>query len=270
MKWPGIRRNVRWAVLPSLVLVVAACTSSPSLAVHRATAHAGRGPVTESFVGHRFTLRFSAQAVENGGSRLPQVVGRALGRINALLPGPPTAITMSYNSSQVIPQTGTDGFTNPGTGDITIWFRPTPQASLNKILRLWLPRTLSHEVDHSVRILAGPGCGPTLLENLVCEGISSAFDMSAFPGTPNPWDRAISRTQECALWNQAQPLLGQFGLYDAWMFGQPGIPHWTGFTIGYDIVTDYRQRHPDRSWSAITAASAATILAGSDYQPCSS
>lgn len=45
---------------------------------------------------------------------------------------------------------------------------------------------------------------------------------------------------------------------------------WTGFTIGYDIVTGYHQRHPDTGWPAITAASAATILAGSHYQPCSS
>jgi uncharacterized protein YjaZ len=54
------------------------------------------------------------------------------------------------------------------------------------------------------------------------------------------------------------------------MFGQPGIPHSTGFTIGYDIVADYRHRHPDASWSALTDASAAAILAGSRYQPCSS
>jgi hypothetical protein len=44
----------------------------------------------------------------------------------------------------------------------------------------------------------------------------------------------------------------------------------TGFTIGYDIVTDCHQRHPDTDWPAITAASAATILAGSHYRPCSS
>ncbi len=52
------------------------------------------------------------------------------------------------------------------------------------------------------------------------------------------------------------------------MFGSPGIPHWTGFTIGYDIVKDYRDRHPQVSWSALTATSAATILAGSGYRPC--
>jgi uncharacterized protein YjaZ len=137
-------------------------------------------------------------------------------------------------------------------------------------MQLRMPRALSHEVDHSVRILAGPGFGDSLLEEIISEGISSAFDMAAFPGTPNPWDRAISRSQECALWKQAQPLLAEYGLYGQWMFGGGGVPHWTAFTIGYDIVTDYRQRHPDTSWPTITTASAATILAGSHYQPCPS
>jgi hypothetical protein len=49
--------------------------------------------------------------------------------------------------------------------------------------------------------------GPTLLQQIIAEGISSAFDIAAFPGAPNPWDRAISRSQECVLWKKAQPLL---------------------------------------------------------------
>jgi Predicted Zn-dependent protease (DUF2268) len=132
-----------------------------------------------------------------------------------------------------------------------------------------LPRALSHEVDHSVRILAGPEFGNTLLTQIISEGISSVFDEAAFPGPPDPWDRAISPSQECALWNTAQLDLGDAGMYDLWMFGSPGvIPHWTGFTIGYDIVKDYRDRHPQVSWSALTSTSAATILAGSGYRPC--
>jgi len=159
MDWPGIHRNVRWAILSTVVLVVAACTNSPSLPAHPATTHATPGPVTESFARHRFTVTLSAQALEEAsadGRSLPQVVGQALSRINALLPGPPTTISISYNSSQVIPQTGTGGFTNPATGAITIWFRQTPQACFSMIMQLWLPRTLSHEVDHSVRRI-GPG-----------------------------------------------------------------------------------------------------------------
>jgi len=62
--------------------------------------------------------------------------------------------------------------------------------------------------------------------------------------------------------------LGDAGLYDLWMVGSPGvIPHWTGFTIGDDIVKDYRDRHPQVSWSALTATFAPTILAGSCYRP---
>jgi hypothetical protein len=230
--------------------------------------------VIERLASNRFTVTLGAQALAKAsadGVSLPQVIAHALTRISALLPGPPTAITVSYaGSSQIIPQTGTNGYTSPETGDITIVFGQTPQASLSTIMQLWLPRTFSHEIDHSVRILAGPGFGVSLLEGIISEGISSAFDVAAFPGTPSPWERAITRSQECALWKQAQPLLGQPALYDQWMFGGGGIPHWTGFTIGYDIVTEYHQRHPDMSWSAITAASAATILAGSHYQPCSS
>jgi hypothetical protein len=269
----GIRRNVLRAALPGLVLIVAACTSNPGSPDRLATTHATPGrPLTESFARNRFTVAFTPPALElvsAAGMNLPQVTGRALAHISALLPGPPTTITITYSSSSVIPQTGTDGYTNARTGRIIIWLGLTPQASFSTIMHLWLARTLSHEVDHSVRILAGPGFGTTLLEQIISEGISSAFDMSAFPGTPNPWDRAISRSQECALWQQAQPVLGQSGLYYAWMFGHAGIPHWTAFTIGYDIVTDYRRHHPSMSWSAITRASAATILAGSDYQPCS-
>jgi uncharacterized protein YjaZ len=202
------------------------------------------------------------------------VVKTALARIAALLPGPAATITLSYHSEpsssseKMIPQAGTYGFTKPGFGNITISFQPTPQASLSQIMTLWLPRTLAHEVNHSVRILAGPGYGTTLLQQIISEGLSSAFDLAAFPGPPNPWDRAISPGQECALWKKAQPVLGAAGLFGQWMFGGAGIPHWTGFTIGYDIVTGYRRHHPDVSWSAITTASAGKILAGSHYQPC--
>jgi uncharacterized protein YjaZ len=42
--------------------------------------------------------------------------------------------------------------------------------------------------------------------------------------------------------------LGYTGLYDPWIFGSPGIPNWTGFTIGYHIVNGYQSHHPNESW----------------------
>ena len=169
----------------------------------------------------------------------------------------------------LIPHTGTDGFTDPKTGHIMIVFGPTAQASLGKVMTFWLPRTLSHEVDHSVRILSGPGFGLTLVERTMSEGISSVFDEAAFPGAPNPWDAVLGPGRECALWKKAQPLLGLPGLYNQWMFGGQGVPHWTAFTIGYHIVSEYLRYHPHTSWAALTADYPSTILAGSHYQPCS-
>jgi Predicted Zn-dependent protease (DUF2268) len=249
-----------------LGLVTAGCSghSEPGPAV-------SARPLTQHVANDRFTVTFSGAALQTAQAakiNLPAVVSRALEHINALLPGPATTIAVGLaQPASVIPQTGTFGYTNQA-GHVTVSFRPTQQVSLARAVGFWLPRALSHEVDHSVRILAGPGLGVTLLPQIVGEGISSVFDGAAFPGPPNPWNRAISTSEECTMWNTARLDLGGRGLYGVWMFGSPGIPHWTGFTIGYDIVKDYRDRHPQVSWSALTATSAATILAGSGYQPC--
>ena len=261
-----------------LALAAAGCSGHASASAHRAPSRRPTlapvttpAPMTEHVARDRFTVVLGSQALqaaEAAGINLPVLVSRALGHINALLPGPKTTITVNYAPpGKLIPQTGTDGFTGL-TGNIAIVFGPTRHVSVGQAVTIWLPRTLSHEVDHSVRILAGPGIGPTLLPQIISEGISSVFDEAAFPGPPNPWDRAISPGQECALWRKATPQLGYPGLYDLWMFGGYGVPHWTGFTIGYDIVKDYRDRHPQVSWPTLTAMSAAAILAGSHYQPC--
>lgn len=202
---------------------------------------------------------------------MSRLVASTLDRINALLPGPPTTVTVTTGSpSALIPQTGDYGYTSPATGQVNLQFGQTPQTSLIGSLNLWLPRDIAHEVNHSVRILGGTGFGTTLLQETITEGIATAFDQAAFPGPPDPWNQAITPAQECALWKKATPQLGDTGLYDLWMFGGSGVPHWTAFTIGYHIVNDYRNRHPDVSWATLTSASAASILTGSHYQPCPS
>ncbi len=76
----------------------------------------------------RFDVTFdtgAANRAEEHGANLGQLVAHALDRINALLPGPKTAIFIEYDAAyNVVPQTGTNGFTNPQTGHITIGFGP--------------------------------------------------------------------------------------------------------------------------------------------------
>lgn len=269
----------RWAAL----LVGSACVvaAAAGCSGHATTPHypmaAGQPatkPVTEHLVNGRFTVTMSGEALHEAkaaGDNLPALMAHALAHINALLPGPRATVTVNYaQGSALITQAGVYGFTNPLTVRIRAGFGPTQQVTTREALRLWFPRALAHEVNHAVRILKGPGFGPTLLPQLISEGMATAFDQAAFPGPVDPWTHAITPARECALWKQAEPQLDYPGLYDAWMFGDGalGIPNWTGFTIGYHIVYDYRRHHPSVSWETLTLTSATTILAESHYQPC--
>jgi hypothetical protein len=269
-----VRQVVRSVALAVVLVVVAGCTG-PVHAAHPSNSAVVPLPaaVTESVAHGRFTVVLGSKALAQAtaaGFSLPALVTRALEHIDALLPGPHTTVAVNMAApADLITQQGSNGITDPTNGHITIAFGPTPQASVRQALTLWLQRAMSHEVDHSVRILAGPGFGPTLIQEIITEGISSVFDETAFPGLPNPWDRAVSPTQECVQWKKAQSFLGDTDSYALWLVGgDDGVPHWTGFTIGYHIVSEYRASHPGVSWSALTAANARTILAGSHYQPC--
>ena len=268
----GRRPSWRWAVVPALALAVTGCTSIASPATHPPqTSGAGGQAASEGTAQERFTVLLSPQArqlASSVGVNLSRLVANALDRINALLPGPATTIAVTTSSaSLLIPQAGASGYTGSG-GQISLAFGQTAHTTLTRTLDLWLPRDAAHEVNHSARILGGTGFGTTLLQQIITEGIATAFDQVAFPGPPDPWTHAITPAQECVLWKKATPELDGTGLYDLWMFGGPGVPLWTAFTIGYHIVNDYRNHHPDVSWATLTSTSAATIVTGSHYRPC--
>jgi hypothetical protein len=145
----------------AIALMLAGCSAAASQTPPK--------PLTEHVAGNRFTVVLSATALQEAkaaGASLPGLVARDLDHINSLLPGPRTTITVNYsNPHGLITETGTNGSTS-NSGKINIWFGPTRQASIHKALT-WLAQAFSHEVDHSVRALAGPGLGSTLLAQII-------------------------------------------------------------------------------------------------------
>jgi Predicted Zn-dependent protease (DUF2268) len=269
-----------------LVALLSACASStPTATAHRATpeplvcarlspaltcSYVGIGRFTVVDIG-RFTVGFDPLVTRSADATSVSLVSdvtKDLTRIAALLPGPSTVIIIEQTAN-VIPETGELGYTDPATGQVLIQLDPISQVSFSETLAVWLPEALAHEIHHSVRILTGPGFGNTLGEFLVSEGMASAFFHQAFPGTDALWDNALTRVQEHALWNQAQPLLTQGGLpvYSQWFYGGDGVPKWAGFTIGYHIAQDYIQHHPGTSAASLVDTPATTILARSSYAP---
>lgn len=201
------------------------------------------------------------------GISLDATVTASLDRVGRLLPGPHTNIVIAAGT-QVIPRTGINGFTDPSSGQVQITLdSQLSPAALKQTMGTWLPEALAYEVDHSVRVLAGPGFGPTLLKQFISEGMASAFDIQVQPNIQLPWIHALTAQQERLMWRRARPLLNSTGLYDQWFFGAPGIHHWTGFQIGYHIVRDYLARHPGTTAAALVETPASVILSGGHYSP---
>ncbi|WP_425148489.1 DUF2268 domain-containing putative Zn-dependent protease [Deinococcus sp.] len=108
--------------------------------------------------------------------------------------------------------------------------------------RCWraeLPATIAHELHH-LRRWRGPGCGATLLEALVSEGLAQHYELSE-RRTP-PIYAHISADLD-ALWKLAQSELDE-SRYDhaRWFFGVAELPRWAGYALGFELVRRFFER----------------------------
>ena len=92
-------------------------------------------------------------------------------------------------------------------------------------------------------------------------GLADHFATEAFPETPaQPWDHALTSSQERSLWLDARRILNvPFG-YDhpSWFFGAGNMPRWAGYTLGYDMVGRYLDHR--RSASDAVAVDATDVI----------
>ena len=272
LTWAGPARRC----LPVAFLTVAVLTGCSSQ-THRKIAPLPdfcryQQPVAACVVADRgrFTVDIQTPlvaATRKSGAALSHSVTHSLDRIGRLLPGPHTDILM-VDGTQVIPHTGVAGDTSLNTGQvmITLDTKQSPRA-LRQSVRVWVTQALSHEVNHSVRIQTGPGFGTTLLDEMISEGVASAFDIQIQPTIHLPWTDALTHHQERVMWSRARPLLHHTGLYGQWFFGGDGVPADTAFQIGYHIVRDYLDRHSRATAASLVNTPAQAIFSGSHYSP---
>jgi hypothetical protein len=201
-------------------------------------------PVRVQAAGGRFAVSLTRQVLSEStghAGALRRLTKEELVRIDALLPGPSTTITVTVGGpDQIVSEIGATGFTDPETGVITIGLYRSWSEEPIAISR-GLARTLARQVAHSVRITSGPGLGRTLRDQLVADGLATAFDQSAFPGPPDPGMGALTAKQECQPWHHLQPLVAKAGIHGEVLargkvpcltFGEPSLPALTGRAIG--------------------------------------
>jgi hypothetical protein len=189
----------------------------------------------------------------------------ALERIDGLLHiAKPVAVRVVVNAAAAIPEVGVGGFTNPASGAVLISLSAEAPIPVSASLTVWLRLTVAHELDHSKRILDGPGYGTTLGEALVSEGLADTFSVDAYPKTPPvPWDEALQPNELdrlAAIGRANAATIDTREVHSQWFFGAGDLPRWAGYTIGASWVRDFLTAHQQIDATAATVLSANEIL----------
>lgn len=199
------------------------------------------------------------------------LVNEAVATIQRELHTPSIPITIQAGSYRTIPDVGIGGETNPVSGEVKVTMDQRSPTGPRRLLTVWLPLALAHELHHAKRVLDGPGYGRTLLEAMVTEGTAEAFVRETFPDAPAiPWVRSLDPTEAREVWQRVQregddPDDG--AQHDSWFYGGRGLPRWAGYKIGYAITRAYLQRHPDERAAGLAMTAADEIVSGSRYDP---
>jgi len=202
-------------------------------------------------------------------------------RVQKLIPTDSVTINLTTNSEYILHVWGLGSRTHgDDNGErVEIYFDPNhPNFRIEYIFR-----TLVHEMHHVGRI-RNPEYEITLLECMVNEGLADHFMVEVLNCEITPWANALTKEQIQENIIRVKPLLRikheswstEFSekYFDPWMFGRGGenpIPHWTGYSIGWKIVEDYLNVHPNATaaslvWAhaEIIASSTPEILVGND------
>lgn len=116
--------------------------------------------------------------------------------------------------------------------------------------------TLVHEIHHAMR-WRGPGCGSTLGERLVSEGLAQTFEAEC-TGVVPLYARGEVTDEHLAL---ARAALDEEPAEDGrWFFGAADLPRWLGYRLGYRLVSE-RVAAMGSSAAALVMEPAGTFVA---------
>lgn len=124
---------------------------------------------------------------------------------------------------------------------------------VDKTLKEELSRTIVHELNHAMRSQA-IGYGETLLKALISEGLADHFDMEINNKGPHLWDVVLNAGQIRKMKEKAKKEYNNKNYnHQEWFFGskEKGIPRWTGYTLGFNLVAEYLKKNPNKKPSQL-------------------
>lgn len=183
-----------------------------------------------------------------------RAISEAVERASDVLTIFDVTVEVSFTAQGSIPGYGVGGFT-PNQQLVQISIDPNFSQHPD-LLDERLPLVVYHELHHAVR-WRDPGYGSTLLEAMVSEGLADHYAVEMLSVAPPPWSTAISEQDKAMLREMANSMLdsSQYG-HPRWFFGtSPSIPNWTGYTLGFDLISAYFLSRPGTTAVSLVSTS---------------
>lgn len=206
------------------------------------------------------------QVLQN--SEIETQIEEAYARANQLLPsGSTTICVFAQDPVNTFIRDRMNGVGGLTAGAGKIWLQAYPEGNWEE----WINYTLAHEFHHSVWTEQHYDENEPfhLIDYLVFEGRADAFARQLYPELTAPWTDALGAEEEIIQWETIQKILKatSYQTQRDYMFGNQGrdIPLWTGYTIGFHIVQEFIETHPEVSVEEWTAMEAMDILEQSGY-----
>ncbi len=188
-------------------------------------------------------------------------IQKILPRIQNVIPADNVTIDLAINRGYILPEAGVGGQANSSQN---VWISFDPKNPNYKVE--YLIQGLSHELHHAAR-LRMPRWHMSLLELMIMEGLADHFMNEIFNCSQPARSRALTEKEIRKVMIRLKPQIrNKLESWEAcipWMFGRGGdepIPQWTGYTIGWKIVENYLNAHPDAKASSLFLTPSETII----------
>ena len=186
-------------------------------------------------------------------------------KIEKIFPNQNIDIIVYDNPFGTIPEYGIGGYT-PYHHLIFISLDPN-FPNIQESISKQFSRTLTHEIHHAIRTKY-VGYGNSLLEALISEGLADHFDSEINQCKPQSWDTALNQEQLDKFNKLAtKEYFNKNYNHNDWFFGSNDIPKWTGYTLGFELVKNFLQKHPDQKPSTLFATKAEDFIRDNNYCP---
>jgi len=231
-------------------------TNSPTFSYELATAH---------IYAHLLYRIHPDQAKRLDREKVASTLKKAVQQANSLLQNSECNIVVLANPDFVIPEEGI-GAMSWGTD----WIRIDIDANnkdLAKNIAENLPPAIAHELHHVARERS-VGYGKTLGEVLITEGLAQAFEEFLYEDRKPLYAHYLSKKELATVWKKAEKNLGSKDFdHNEWFYGSGNLKRWAGYSLGYDIVSQFLQTNSKHNPVTLVGTSAREIISRSKYNP---